>query len=265
MVTRFMPRRRPKILCIFCRERRLQAEEHVWSNWLGRELLRRTGHRGWAAVHHEEHGVLNVDRRIAYSSRIPNVCEVCNGGWMRDIEESARPLLIPVIFDGTAMALNHDEQDRVACWIYLRVLVLQAATEPSGKFPQYHYWQMEETHRPPVAGHIFLGSLARRDPAFSVFHSRSLDTAGRLALREMGQDAYCATLSIGPLAARVFIHSPLAEKGGHFANVETPGFGHFLVPIWPHNLNATWPPALDWHQFLGLIATIPTATFLSGA
>ena len=51
---------------------------------------------------------------------------------------------------------------------------------------------------------------------------------------------------------------------GQFANVETPGFGQCLVPIWPHSFNQTWPPAegLDSVQLLRLLRTIPTATYL---
>lgn len=184
---------------------------------------------------------------------------------MRDIEEGARALVLPLIFDAQPLNLaDHDVQERIATWVYLRTLVIQAASDPQ-ELNAHYYHQLEETHRLPTQSFVWLGFLTRNDPGTSIFFSQPLDANAPGVVRSAPSEAYAATLSIGFFVGRVFVYSPLLQRGGQFGNVDNPPFNEFLVPIWPLSFNRRWPPkGLDLVGYMGLVRVTPLATTFRG-
>lgn len=114
--------------CMFCDGRPL-TEEHFWSDWLRRRTPRstnshvnfRTSSRRVAGTHVIEP---RLTKRAGHSlSRVLKVvCAPCNQGWMRDIEEAARPYLADLI-DGNDVTLNEGAQAALTHWIALKTIV----------------------------------------------------------------------------------------------------------------------------------------------
>lgn len=56
-------------------------------------------------------------RRGRPFTRAPYIaCKVCNNGWMKDLEDRARPLLLPML-DGFKTVLDRTSQTVIAAWI----------------------------------------------------------------------------------------------------------------------------------------------------
>lgn len=160
---------RPKVVCRFCGRRGLRSREHIWPDWIGKRLPVR-GSTTIVAWNRDR--LPTAQKRIAFTSRLADVCEDCNTGWMRDIEEAARSVVTPMIFDAQPTEVPPDQQMVVASWVYLRSLVLQAAADavqthrrseqPADQPTLARHWyeELARDRRPRSTCQIWLGALA---------------------------------------------------------------------------------------------------------
>ena len=49
------------------------------------------------------------------------VCGDCNSGWLNQIQQTARPLLLP-LFEGRAHRIDGDAQSKIAAWIAMATM-----------------------------------------------------------------------------------------------------------------------------------------------
>ena len=124
-----MRRRSPITKCVFCGSTNLN-HEHVFSKWTHRFLAPRKPGRARSFV-----GTQFADRVIGQEIKLPGqvrdwqvkcVCggrhHTCNNGWMREIENRARPVLIPLI-EGDEHRLYPPQQKIIATWAILKAIV----------------------------------------------------------------------------------------------------------------------------------------------
>lgn len=119
------------VACPFCGRRGLRTKEHVWAQWLhetegARTLLQGTvGERiptPDQVVSRSEAGryELRTDKPGRYAKWLPNVtvdvCKECNTGWMSRLENSAKAILGPFVFDGSSLRLSPDDLHVLAAW-----------------------------------------------------------------------------------------------------------------------------------------------------
>ena len=95
-------------ICAFCGGGQVTAE-HVWPDWLVR-LFPSTSIR---VERSGGHALSYTQKSIKLTVRA--VCEGCNSGWMSDIENLAKPVLLPMIH-GRPVRLGGPEQRAVAIW-----------------------------------------------------------------------------------------------------------------------------------------------------
>ena len=57
-----------------------------------------------------------------FTKKLKVVCKKCNETWMGNIEESAKPILIPII-QGKCVHLDHDSRIKLATWLALKFLI----------------------------------------------------------------------------------------------------------------------------------------------
>jgi hypothetical protein len=118
--------------CPFCGQSGEKSKEHVWAQWLH-------GTPGAQSLLAESHGerILNKqtflsrasDGRLqrqmrspsSYAMRLPNVtvwvCKKCNSGWMSQLENGAKRLLVPFILGGQPFVkLSADDLRLLAGW-----------------------------------------------------------------------------------------------------------------------------------------------------
>ena len=93
------------------------------------------------------------------------VHKTCNNGWMRfEIEDKARPILIPLM-KGESFRISPTQQHKLAAWIALKCMISEFDV---GSYVTTHHSQrkrMLRTHKPPEKGWgIWIGNCNRENP-----------------------------------------------------------------------------------------------------
>lgn len=120
--------------CVWCGHRLAgsRAKEHVVPDWLLRHLNvgSETVEATIAATADEN--VVSVRRHMLDAMREGRVCEECNCGWMSDLEQAAKPVLVPVI-DGrrSVLTLSASERRLVARWAAKTAFMLNSSSDQS--------------------------------------------------------------------------------------------------------------------------------------
>jgi hypothetical protein len=118
--------------CIFCGGRPV-TREHILPMWIA-DLFRdgEGAFVGSVQITHEGQAAppRRHESRTDILSPIRLVCACCNNGWMSDLEESARPLLEPMINDHSAVHLSEDEQGVIARWAAKTAILLGNVAKP---------------------------------------------------------------------------------------------------------------------------------------
>jgi hypothetical protein len=107
-------------LCAFCGASALNRE-HVSADWL-RAFSRHPRGRYRTGIVGSPDGLRDWIS-TTYNHKVRRVCHGCNGGWMSDLENQAKPILAPMINRET-LFLGPTEQAVLARWLYKTALVV---------------------------------------------------------------------------------------------------------------------------------------------
>lgn len=115
--------------CVFCGAKGT-TYEHVFSRWTHKFMLPRQPGKATSVV-----GKEYLDRSELVDGKLPGamrdwqvkcVCggtrQTCNGGWMKDIEDEAMPVLVPLI-QGKRARLSPKDQQIIATWASLKSII----------------------------------------------------------------------------------------------------------------------------------------------
>lgn len=117
--------------CPFCGDRGLKTKEHVWGQWLhetpGAKALLDGTHgervpRTFSFIRKDEDGhYRRVDASGGYGAKwLPNVtvpvCEACNTKWMSALEDQAKAIVGPFIFDRIPVRLSAHDLRSLTTW-----------------------------------------------------------------------------------------------------------------------------------------------------
>ncbi len=158
--------------CPFCGQPGRRTKEHVWARWLhstpaARSLLENThGERlplTHGTVSKDSRGkyVISMDESGHLAKWLPNVtvgvCQSCNGGWMKDLEDGVKALLEPFITDRTAVTLSAEGLRTVAAWA-TKSWMAYALTRPTQRnpFTEAEYRLMAAEHGPLQRSFLWL-------------------------------------------------------------------------------------------------------------
>jgi hypothetical protein len=91
----------------------------------------------------------------------------CNAGWMKDIEDAAKPIMVPMM-NGNKIRLNPDAQKKLAAWSALKAMVMEYNQIGNVTTTQNERDVLRTTYLPPNSGWaIWIGHFLRRDwPAY---------------------------------------------------------------------------------------------------
>jgi hypothetical protein len=110
---------RPRQACIFCGSNGKMTREHVWGEWLRQMVPAEMNKHEVRAERIGAPGTpLQAETRLRAGdplSTVKVVCAACNSGWLSQIQERAKPYLIPLI-QGQPTALGPDGQRALAAW-----------------------------------------------------------------------------------------------------------------------------------------------------
>ena len=163
--------------CIFCGDSdpdRL-TWEHLWPRWSHKEI-KRLMHKwhGIYGLHRiEEVEILNNDVRVIkrggdiHDMQVKCVCgkdaKSCNNGWMRELENQARPTLTHLM-NGARLRLSSDQQAVVAGWAAMKAMVAEYATAARVTTTQAERSKIRITRRAPdQCSAIWIGHYERKD------------------------------------------------------------------------------------------------------
>jgi hypothetical protein len=179
MVTR--PRRtnlRPPGKCIFCDRGGDLSKEHMWADWL-RNYIPRTMLEHViddVAIFSDKQEVTRKHRTgDPHSRRIRCVCEKCNNEWMGQLQEDAKPFLLPMLV-GTQTSLRKKGQTTLAAWIAMMVMVAEYVDRDKIAIPSSDRQWMYTKHQPPSHWRIWIGEHARKSHPLFVHNVLSCAT-----------------------------------------------------------------------------------------
>jgi hypothetical protein len=102
------------------------TDEHVWGDWVTSVVPRTMNKHNHANVFVPRPGEPEpADVRIRagdpLSSQVTVVCGECNSGWLSQIQNSAKPFLVP-LFEGAEHTISADAQAKIATWIAMATM-----------------------------------------------------------------------------------------------------------------------------------------------
>lgn len=141
--------------CIFCGSPGPLTKEHVYSNWT-RRIVPRTMKKYdslRATSYHDRSDFIFVDRPGDIRDwQVRCVCGLmCNNGWMRQLDNVARPIMIPLV-KGEEVRVTPDDQRIISAWASMKAMVAEYA---ESEFVTTHHMQrqrMMKVQLPPAKG-----------------------------------------------------------------------------------------------------------------
>lgn len=229
--------------CIFCKDSGM-SKEHFWPEWISSYIQNnRTGNH-ISEIHSSEGKKDRVlDRQIkrpgnVITKKLRVVCKSCNNGWMSQLEERVKPILVAIL-ENKSITIKKDDLLFLSKWVAMKVIVAEQSEDgtqvtpdsdrdeffQSGKIPDYFrvYIGLQETeHTSGYLRHSLTFSITKDGP------TPSLDGLQR--------NTQTVSFIIGPLF--IFV---VAARVDNFElvqafNLET------MQCIWPkENNELNWP------------------------
>ncbi len=228
------PKFKPVKQCIFC-PAKADSREHVWSDW----LLNRLGKNRSVIVGK----IQNRDYFDPEQKQIvvKCVCEGCNGGWMKRLEDSVIPILEPMIFDGKHTRLDPLQQWLLAQWAMKTAMVVEYCVRERDTFyTRADCLALSNLTHPTLPSFSYVW-IADHDGWENVY-TKGTDASGRPGSADI-QTAYVTTLSFG----RVAMQTLTIRSGTNtdpYSDIECNQhlWSGLLRQIWPATSVVDWPP-----------------------
>ncbi len=114
--------------CIFCGNKPL-TKEHIWGQWITEYVSRTTNKYAFGHVVAHKKPEDNIERSSLRAgdpigANVRVVCGPCNNEWMSQLQEKAKPHLIP-LFKGETVWLKKSDQAAIADWIIMATMTAE--------------------------------------------------------------------------------------------------------------------------------------------
>jgi hypothetical protein len=193
--------------CIFCGNEPT-TREHLWPAWAAQLLLLHETVSVQQILQREGHPKVEREwNRQPYQEVARVVCARCNNGWMAALEGRTKEL-VDAMWQGRALALQHEEQRTLAAWALKTAMVFDAA---HGK-PWLPIVTEEERHTFAATGTLpdnlvvwlaaYLGPRPGRAWMYGAAEATELNDGERRDGTVWG-----ATITLGPVVVQVFYSS----------------------------------------------------------
>jgi len=196
----------PVRICIFCQSRDNLTTEHVLSKkWRRKHHLGQVGQRidGWYITADESDPIVRISKlfpkREPFTWTAKVVCNDCNTGWMRRLEEEVEPYLIELV-RGNQVILKASELRVLEKWVAKTAFVLEAMDDGAKAMSLDLTRMLMETnpqHASPRASLTWVQAVEKND------HHQlrsSIGTVIRVDHECTGHHLRAATIQIGAVA-----------------------------------------------------------------
>ncbi|MHB1209204.1 MAG: hypothetical protein ACYC1I_05805 [Acidimicrobiales bacterium] len=204
---------------------------------------------------------------IPFNDKIGGFCEVCNSGWMNNMEKRVRPFLLRMARDDLATRLTPAMQLALTNWAVKTVLVFDHQDPGNRVVPDTEYAAFY-ANKMPLGTHLVW--IGRTDPGLKlddptqlrypvsaqktgigpeirVARTAAIDYSVSLSVNESPK-MYSTTISLGYVVLQVVgTDLPVGIRP-----VEPIDFSDTLIPIWPVNSDVAWPPTKTVDNITGL-------------
>jgi hypothetical protein len=219
------------------------TREHIWGDWLRDYVAAK-------ALNHQ----MQVKRAITpgepdqvttklksgdpLSTNLQIVCAKCNNEWLSQIQERAKPILIPLI-QGASIELSEADQATIASWCAMATMTAEFIDpEPLSKgISGAERRLFMKDQKPPAGFRIWIGHFRRTDWEPQWVHVNAPIIGPEDTTRVEGQEAQSNTRATTFVIGELLVH--VMSSAGYPALVEKWDFrgnkdlASRLVQIWP--------------------------------
>lgn len=223
--------------CLFCANPKL-TREHVLPLWLSR-LVSELGPGGPVTATREAEHVLDFQQWQADVGelKLRRVCEPCNTGWMRRLEDAVIPIMTPMI-QGEARALSPTDQRIVAAWTVKTGLLFQCTVKATPDPPAHELISLYSLNVPSNLARVWLASYSGTGWTLKGEHHHLHLT--RPADPEQIYHGELFTLGV----YRLVLQALILPDASPIQIASVPDFDNFVVSIWPNPIRGVmWPPS----------------------
>jgi hypothetical protein len=139
-----------ELRCLFCQQRDAKISvEHI----LSASIRRHIGGTDYTATIYRQPKGGRLEQRGEFETPTPTFtrriyCELCNNGWMQEMDVAAEPVLGPLIH-GEDARLSLDDQKQLATWSWKVALVCESLAGASRQVPDDEFHRFFLDRRPP--------------------------------------------------------------------------------------------------------------------
>lgn len=147
--------------CIFCGSRGKKSKEHIWPVWM-HEHLPLLGDGEYVSELNtfkwkEQIGSRKSTRQGHLTTKkIRVVCQSCNSGWMSELENEAKPILLKLL-GGESIELCAEKQKTLARWITMKAIIGEHADSDTHMTPREDRSLLRLENRIPNYFVIYIG------------------------------------------------------------------------------------------------------------
>ncbi|MGG3803466.1 hypothetical protein [Metabacillus fastidiosus] len=200
-----------KRTCIFCGNTEL-TREHIFAQWLLDEFNIRKVKMGMQ--HYSSYGHKVSERPLTPNSLINGlICQKCNNGWLSQIEDRVKPILIAFLkYPSDNLGTLLKEQHKLlSMWTFKTAIILNHASNYRNIVPKRHFRYIYKHRRIPENVTVLMGMTKNTTEldwvqSQNVMHSGSTTIADNPRL----QDIYKTTIQIDHLLLKI-IYSPFYD------------------------------------------------------
>ncbi len=237
--------------CIFCGGPGL-TKEHIWPQWSYKYVPKstNTNHLRGVTVSSPSTLQLNNGSKVKRHNGAVNTIQIrvvcksrCNNGWMSTLEESVKPILVPLML-GQSNILDPKQQQILAAWYTLKVMVAEFSAPDDVASSQAERDLLMSMQQPPPGWQVWIAR--QQSPNWRTKYNRYSAT---LALRyadgepittfgKLSKNAKAVTMGIGELLLYA-IATPSGLGVQMDENLARP-----LRRVWPPSGAVIWPPSM---------------------
>jgi hypothetical protein len=231
--------------CIFCGLSGKKTKEHIWSEWMHEYLPSSGGgahSKGNFTFYDKTPLNSKTTERQGHVStvKVRVVCKTCNSGWMSQLEENVKPILVKM-FKKDRFVIANSEQTILSKWIAVKVIVGEFADSEIYVTPKADRLKLKESSVIPNYFAIYIGAHNSQSDSAWLRTSNTLAVSPKGPNPPMGdlnRNTQSVAFICGPLFIYVFASREEAIDSSNFFT-----FGK-LVRLYPlQNNDLHWPPS----------------------
>lgn len=223
--------------CIFCKQDRDKAKEHIWPKWLQEKMIGTTNW-SYSGTHDSISFPISFRKHTGENLVLGDVCKMCNNGWMSNLENNFRPIIEKIQMNTNGLKLlSKYERNIFSVWAFKTSIVINAGTNYRKVVPLKHFHHLYENKS--VAKDIKIDTCYIKEHKKLEWIQTQLNYAvGPIKKMErspvlLTDNNYNITMQIGNLGIRVSWYKKCKANGFILSNSEN----QKTLQIWPYKKN----------------------------